>query len=170
MPGRNEQEAWRAFTRPVEQTVGCVDLSARLIERSFRDTGIWLLSSTGPGVRLTSSLRLVFTFQLVPVEVDGQWRMTTRKYDYSIVKGRTAELVFGWHWHPRSRRSPITYPHLHVPSASMYPTRHIPTGRVSIEDVIAFAIRELGAVPTDDGAMGRLQANAEVHRQFRSWG
>ncbi len=167
MPGRNESEAWRAFRDPVQQAVGCVDVAARLGEKRFRDQ-VRIITSTADGVRLTDRLRLVFTLQLRSVEMgDGQWRMSTRKYDYNIMQAK--QLLFGWHWHPASKRSPVKYPHLHVPSSLAYSTKHIVTGRVALEDVLKFAMVELGAQPSDATASARLDEISERHKTHRSW-
>lgn len=171
MPGRDEQEAWRGFREPVARAVGCVDIAARLVERVFPN-GVRLLASSARGVPFGPSLVLSFSWQVEPVvAVDGRFRMTTRRYDYTLTR-RTdpRRIVFGWHWHPASRRSQVTYPHLHVPSALEFKTRHLPTGRVSLEDVILFGFDDLGIAPAHGDARRIVTEIRDRHKLFRSWG
>lgn len=88
---------------------------------------------------------------------DGPYRVHTREYWYRFELDDDVELL-AFHWTPeaqddRQRR----YPHLHIGSSVLKPDtpilpgelhkRHIPTGRVSVESVIRFAIEELGVHP-----------------------
>ncbi len=169
MPGRDQKEAWRAFKDPISRAVGCLDMSARLVERRF-ENGVMLLGSSSPGIKFGDALMLVFSLQLEPVKDADQWRMTTRRYDFTLVsRTRSTEVVFGWHWHPASKRSRITYPHVHVPSASAFKTRHIPTGRVALEDVILFGFDDLGVLPAHQDARRIVAEVRDKHRQYRSW-
>jgi len=59
---------------------------------------------------------------------------------------------------------------VHVPSAKSYSTRHIPTGRVALEDVIMFGLDELGVTPTSDHARRIVAEVRDRHEEFRSWG
>jgi len=168
VPGRNPDEAWREFREPLKRAVGAVDLSVRLRERRFENEQR-LLASPVTGIPFGQRLSLLFSLTLEPIEESGLWRMTTRRYDFSIVEASTTNIVFGWHWHPFSRRSQVTYPHVHVPSASQFKTRHIPTGRVSLEDVILFGFDELGVEPAYKTGRDIVIAVRDRHKQHRSW-
>jgi hypothetical protein len=169
MPGRNEREAWTAFKQPMEKVVGCIDQTIRLNERRF-ETGIWLLATPSGGIKFGPALTLTFSLHLEPLDESGEWRMTTRKYDFELcLKTDPSKIVFGWHWHPASKRSHITYPHLHVPSALDFKTRHIPTGRVSLEDVILFGFDELNVTPAFDTAPEIVAEVRDRHKKYRSW-
>jgi hypothetical protein len=169
LPGRNPQEAWRNFKEPIQRVVGCVDLSSRLVEREF-DDGRRLLAGPSNGIAFGPSLSLTFSLQLEPIEEAGDWRMTTRRYDFTLTqRTKPAELTFGWHWHPASRRSQVVYPHVHVPSAATFSTKHIPTGRVSLEDVILFGFAELGVPPANTNAEKIVAEVRDRHKQYRSW-
>lgn len=96
--------------------------------------------------------------------------MTTLRCDYEIFRlTQPKNPIFSWHWHPKSRRSKVSYPHLHVRSASEFPTKHLPTGRVSIEDVNFFAFDELGVQPTHEDARRIVTEIRDRHKLFRSW-
>lgn len=169
MPGRDEREAWLAFKEPIQRVVGCVDMSARLSERLL-EKGRRLLASQVGGVKFGPDLLLMFSFQIEPVLTDGNYRMTTRRYDFTLVRTYSPDhIVFGWHWHPASRRSPVSYPHVHVPAASQFKTRHIPTGRMSLEDVILFGFADLGVEPAHPDAQQIVTEIRTRHKQYRTW-
>jgi hypothetical protein len=169
VPGRDEKEAWRAFKEPIQRVTGCVDMTVRLIERTF-EGGIRILSTDDKGIRFGDALIFSFSLRLEPVVTDGVWRMSTRRYDFMITQ-RTdpKKVVFAWHWHPASRQSRIVYPHLHVPSALSHKTRHIPTGRVTLEDVVLFGFDELGVTPAHENAVSIVNETRELHKRHRSW-
>lgn len=170
MPGRNPDESWRAFRDPIITSVRCVDPGAWLNERLFPD-GTRLLATPARGIGFGNALTLTFSFHLEPFQDGaGQWHMSTRRYDYTLAtRAHPDEIVFGWHWHPRSRRSHITYPHVHVPSASTFSTRHIPTGRVALEEIILFGFDDLNVPPADATARTRLTEVLERHKLHRRW-
>jgi len=173
MPGRNERETWRAFADPIKRAIGAVDLTARLLEKHFPADGVHMLSSAPPGIAF-GGLTLSFSVTVKPLPGDegGEWRMTTVRYDYALerVSSKRREQVIGWHWHPTSRRSHVSCPHVHVPSANAYSTRHIPTGRVALEDVIMFGFDDLGVPPTSNRARRIVADVRDRHKKFRSWG
>jgi hypothetical protein len=82
---------------------------------------------------------------------DG-WHVEIVGYLYVIgYEGR--ELV-AYHWHPRGD-SPITKPHMHVGTNIQVGDRwlgkvHLLTGAISLEQVVALAIAELGVEPLRD--------------------
>lgn len=83
------------------------------------------------------------------------WSTRNQGYAYTFATHHEAEIL-AFHWHP-SGFSPNTFPHVHIGSAMIAtdaPVRprdfhraHIPTGQVFIEDVVRFAIAELGVTP-----------------------
>jgi len=108
---------------------------------------------------------------------DGPYRVHTREYWYqfSLEDGRE---LFAFHWTPdaadsRQRR----YPHLHVGVALLLPEtpilsgvlhkRHIPTGRISIENIVRFAIEELGAEPLIDTWHDVLDQGQQQFNSYR---
>ena len=169
MPGRDEKEAWRAFKEPIQRVIGCVDLNVRLIEKRF-DGGVRILTTNANGIRFGDALTFSFSLRLAPVQENGVWRMSTQRYDFMIThRTEPTKMVFGWHWHPASKKSRIAYPHLHVPSALSHKSRHIPTGRLSLEDVVLFGFDELGVVPTVENAVAIVNETRDLHIRHRSW-
>lgn len=78
------------------------------------------------------------------------WTVHLSAYNYEILDATDREIV-AYQWHPQGR-SPITWPHFHLGPAAGELWRplsraHFPTGMLSIQDVLQFAIREFGVSP-----------------------
>jgi hypothetical protein len=171
VPGRNAPTAWRAFVEPIERAVGAVDLTIRLKSKVVTQD-LYILSSGDPGISLQRTsghlLHLYFALNLRPVEEEGgAWRMTTLRYDFAL-RDRDS-TVFSWQWHPRSRRSPVGWPHLHLPEGTRFGTKHVPTGRISLEDLLIFALDELDVRPSYENARSVLEDVAMKHKEHRTW-
>jgi len=74
------------------------------------------------------------------------WIATIASYRYGLYD-RDGREVLSYHWHPDAR-SHVTTPHLHLGGgvASWRPDvakAHLPTGQVTLEDVLLLAIEEL---------------------------
>lgn len=93
--------------------------------------------------------------------------MATQRYDYELFE--KSEQIFGWHWHPTSKRSQITWPHFHMPQASRYKSAHIPTGRLALEDLLLFLIDEMDALPQLENARSIIEETRVQHRDHRHW-
>lgn len=169
MPGRTKDEAWRNFRDPIRRVVICLNLEARTTERQLTHE-IRRIAAPVSGIPFGPALSLNFGIDLEWLFEDGLWRMTTVKYDYTLVRTtQPDQVIFGWHWHPRSKRSSVTYPHLHVPAALEFPTKHIPTGRVALEDVVVFGFRELKIQPAHETAEAVVAEVMGKHKAHRSW-
>lgn len=129
----------------------------------------------GQTVRLQGDARLHLSlsqrYRIVEAsEALGPWKVATAGYFYEIADSETREIVT-FQWHPESS-SPVTTPHLQLGSGAKVEHEllgkcHIPTSRVSIEQVIRLAI-ELGARPRD-GWEAVLESSQAVHEQWRTW-
>jgi hypothetical protein len=113
---------------------------------------------------------------------DGPYRVHTVEYWYlfSLEDGRD---ILAYHWTPelsdRQRESgQRAYPHIHIGPALLasdspiFPTtlhkKHVPSGRVSIESVVRFAIEELGVspiLPNWDDILTRNQSQFDQYRR-----
>jgi hypothetical protein len=108
---------------------------------------------------------------------EGEWKVATKAYAY-VVSIRSRRLprpqeLMEWHWHPlRTPQRPE--PHLHVRSQHRLlgldlPTLHIPTGRVSFEEVVRFLIEEMRVVPTREDWQAVIADTERRFREFRTW-
>lgn len=172
MPGRTPEEAWRDFRGTLRKVVGCIDAQARLKERLEPDGTRWIGTDPNAPVRLGGAHRLATKLHLRYLQLDnGLWRMTTTRYAHAISPARDlAEELMRWEWHPTSKRSPVGYAHFHIVKGAPYGKKHIPTGRVSVEDILMFAVAELGAeyaYPTAGDVLAEIR---DLHKKYRAWG
>lgn len=103
----------------------------------------------------------------------GEWKASTLEYIYNVGERPDArDYMFAWHWHPNQ---PPDWCHLHVAAELSNQMRldrkHLPTARVSFEEVLWFLIDEfevVSAVPPDE-CKTRLEENRARHEKHRSW-
>jgi hypothetical protein len=93
-------------------------------------------------------------------------------YWYQVRRADGPE-VLAFHWHPAGPGANIPFPHLHLGRAlgaiDIDPKAHVPTGRVSLEAVVAFLIRELGVRPLRPDWESVLAANQAAFDTTRTW-
>lgn len=80
----------------------------------------------------------------------GPYRCSTRGYIFSISDRDDAELM-SYHWHPLSV-SPDLGPHMHI-GKKLFPqdaTLHVPTERVTVEDLVEQLITSFGVAAAVD--------------------
>lgn len=104
------------------------------------------------------------------------WRVSTRAYEYRLLDSGFTELLV-YHWQPNSIAGGPKYPHLHVSAALSVQTafatrqpfpldsRHLPTGRVSLEAIIRLLIAEFGVAYRHRDWVTRLNRTETVFRQ-----
>lgn len=95
---------------------------------------------------------------------DGtEFRVRTQGYMYTLSESERLETeILSWHWHPPAR----SRPHVHVGETQL---GHIPTGRVTFESVVRYAIVELDAVPARNDWDDILLETEALHVKYRSW-
>ena len=160
MTGRTPAEAVDTFTWPLRQAIACVSRAVADVAGGYFPSveSHSFMLNRGEPVRLRgeSRVHLDLTVLYQIVERTGQqyrWQVVTTGYYYTLMDANQREIV-GFHWHPVGR-SPIVEPHLHLgPGAQIGYERlhraHVPTGPVSIQDVLRFAIVDLGVEPLID--------------------
>lgn len=118
----------------------------------------------------------------VVTDKGDRFRVSTIKYVYAIYKTIDDAFV-GWHYHPDLEG--VKIPHMHIydknsdeeKKAGCKPhivhNMHLPSGRVALEDVIAFAITELNVVPEKKRADDWQKVLTETSARFennKTWG
>ena len=70
-------------------------------------------------------------------------------YRHALIARRTEQELLAFHWHPHVAGN--AFPHVHLESGlglqRDFVGIHVPTGPLNLEDVIRFAIEELGIRP-----------------------
>jgi hypothetical protein len=103
---------------------------------------------------------------------DDRFHLRLIGYQYTLERQDTAAELYAFHWHPEAR----SFPHAHVEAgtgiASALVGRHLPTGIVTVEDVLRFAIEELAVEPLRDDWPAVFRETREVATRVlppRSW-
>ena len=119
-----------------------------------------LKTVNGVDIRLTLSMG----FKVVAVSDElGQWKVHTISYNYQISNGNSE--ILSYHWHPDAHPQ-IWFPHLHM--KGKHSKTHLPTGRVSIEEVIRLLIAEFGVKAKGDWEHILLKAQRTFEKD-RTW-
>src|SRR5262249_4659329 len=80
-----------------------------------------------------------------------EWKVSTVAYMYGIQDENKVELL-AYHWHPRTTPQ-HGYPHPHLyegTSARVLSKLHVPTRRISLEELVRFLITEMKVAPLKD--------------------
>lgn len=114
-----------------------------------------------------------FEFEDDP-KVKGDRKVGTRGYSHTVSLAEDGEILLRWEWHPENPRCATT--HLHVGFEQHHPDDgvpfsrlHLPTSRVTFEQVVEFVIDDLGVVVSDTTAASRVGDARRQHEQHRSW-
>ncbi|MDQ3693092.1 MAG: hypothetical protein M3464_05650 [Chloroflexota bacterium] len=120
--------------------------------------------------RLTFSMIHSYEFTGGQDDADS-WEIATKGYSYTLSQQDGREVI-AFHWHPNNRGQ-ADFPHIHVihplGASIIHRKQHIPTGRVSLESVVRFAIVELGARPVRPDWERVLDAGQAEFGARRSW-
>jgi hypothetical protein len=189
MVGRNEQDALESYARPFKAALSCVcepHLGSLIPEvgRSqalvFRSGRVRLLRDIS--VRDDDSPYLYFIFSQyyqviedVDAETRERFRVATEGWKYDILDDERRELL-SYHWHPQGQRG---FPHIHIGSVLLsaekhylgktFSALHLPTERISIEQVVRLLIEELEVVPRRPDWDGILEDGQREFEAKRSW-
>jgi hypothetical protein len=175
VPGRTTGEAVEAYTQPIRETLRCVT-----------DSVIAYGGGTSPSTRVNtltfvadpvaplhgSTLGLHFSqrYNFYQDSTGTQsWRVRIRGYFYTVFDWTEKEPkeIFSYQWHPDAS---VTIPHVHFKKGEERITRsHLPTGRVSIESIVEFLIRDMDVKPKRNDWEDVIVRNRELFEQHRSW-
>lgn len=170
MSGRNPREALQRYVQPLQAALHCVT-PARLQSTPSDLNVIELLKfpdSRGAELRRRDSIngeRLDVVYLVIHqhfgIEVTAgvnqprTYRVVTNGYEYMILNRQQRE-VLAFHWHP-GQRSHEHDPHVHIGSAVVdsgssdigktFSRFHIPTGHISIAQVVRLLLTDFGVVP-----------------------
>lgn len=183
MPGRTQQEALDAFKDPIQQAVSCLGQAKVLLSTPAQDetaaraltlnhSGYMSLRQVNRPNPRVIDFHMTINFHLAKQPELENWKVQTDAYRYRLVVDASESLLF--HWHPEGRSS-FDRPHLHVGNrelakhALLSGKAHVPTARVSLEEVVNFLIQDLGVPPATKDWESRLLSSAEIFRRYRSW-
>lgn len=171
MAGKTPTRAVNNFLRPLRKVVDCITKTTLRVQRSVQSEKPHVLFlGEGEPVALKArdqraiSLTMIMGFQVVPAGGElGKYKVKTTSYFYQILKDESEIICY--QWHPEETPK-IWFPHIHVKGELS--KIHLPTGRVSIEEVIRLLIVEFKIV----GKSGWEDVLRETQRKFeryRTW-
>ncbi|CAN5660458.1 hypothetical protein BH24CHL1_BH24CHL1_10600 [soil metagenome] len=105
-----------------------------------------------------------------------QYGLSVTYYEYRIMADDGREMIV-FHWHPG--RGGVNWPHLHVRSLMIdssrhdlgrrFSTLHLPTSRVSIEQVVEALITQFDVTPLRADWQRILDAGQSAFKESRKW-
>lgn len=173
MLARTPQEAVSAFLTPLRRAVACTT-TAQLAGGSQpgKQHGLIFRPNEGGYIRLSSirpiRFRLIHLYRLT--ESEPGWSVSTVGYTYQLELTDGREIV-SYHYDSRPQ-SKVKTPHLHVRGLDTplpLGKAHFPTGRISIEAVLRFAIEELDVRPQNSDWENVLRGTEQEFFQKRTW-
>jgi hypothetical protein len=171
-------EALQNYTSEIQQIVSCV--SDKVFYVYPKGGGRQLLTCASGGYfRVTrrddSHLFIDINQEIEEPTETNEYRVSTRYYLYSIADSDQNDLI-GFHYHPELNEDPVLYPHIHAyanKDERFLPLnlhrRHIPSGRIALEDVIRWLIDELEMKPNRDDWDAVLTSAREKFKSNQSW-
>jgi hypothetical protein len=154
--GNTPREAVEAFSAPLRESLACIlPPTVVLLAQGYRPGGgpylITLAGQRGPVVLdAPIPLGLFITHRYDVVESGdprAPWRVRSREYIYELSTTNERQLL-RWDWHPEGQagETPVAWPHVHLRSYTQpvdLSHGHVPTGRVSLNAIIRYLIRDL---------------------------
>jgi len=176
--GETEHAARERYCHYLQQSLACIDptayfyLAKRLLPPQ---TDVWALTSDPPSIELHNRagkpLYLSATQSFRTRWHKGEYKVSTLEYIYNVGERPDArDYMFAWHWHPNQ---PPVDCHLHVDAelsnGMKLSRKHIPTARISFEEVLRFLIDEFDVQHSNDRWREVLAETQQRHEKRRSW-
>jgi hypothetical protein len=182
LAGKSAAEAVNNFIGPLQTALACVTQDVLQVAGGYhisatphavtlsRGQAVPLRGETGVHLRLTQQYRVVEDPDLGE---RAPFKCSTAAYHYALEDPEERELL-AFHWHPQGRSS-VTWPHIHIGEAAELgwdglQGAHVPSGRISIEEVLRFAIAELGVEALRPDWPEVLETTQGQYEIWRTWG
>lgn len=176
-PARNEREALKRYKAVLQRSLGCVTRAVWVVGEVPNERGVYFLQPSELPLRLpTAGGDYVYLWAAQRFRYEksrrflGEWKVQTMQYIYTVGGGpnQDTDAFAAWHWHPAVREEC----HLHVyhDDELIGPLRkmHLPTTRVSFEQILGFLIADLG-VRARTGWEGVLSDSQDRFTEYKSW-
>jgi hypothetical protein len=177
--GETESAARERYRHYLQQALACIHPSAYfyMSKPPLGPQDEWALTTDPASIELSvlegQELYLSATQSFRMKRHKGEWKVSTLQYIYNVSQTQDVrDYLFAWHWHPN--QEPMTC-HLHADAEltnNMKLTRkHLPTARISFEEVLWFLIDEFDVVPAKDKLECQqvLTETKKRHEKYRTW-
>ena len=153
MFGSSASAAVHVLLRPLQRSLSCVTRAVLVEDRTLASgTRVASLGDRpvplGGAHRLGLSVLVAFGVERAAESPRSSWQARVSGYAYEF-QGADGGMLLAFHWHPVGL-SPVTTPHVHLggPLGGIDLSKaHVPTGPVALQDVLRFAITDLGVRP-----------------------
>ena len=157
MQGRTPVEAVRNYIDPIQIAVSCVTDSVVSVDGGYYPSAMphLLTMNRETPVRLGGESRLWFLlhkyYRVIESDLPSDsWMVEETGYRYAVIDTEGKD-VLEYHWHPVGE-SPVVAPHLHIGHGAMIGRAeiggaHLPTGQVTISDILRMLIRDFSITP-----------------------
>ena len=157
MRGRTPVEAVNSYLALIQLAVSCASDAVVTVRGGYypSESSHALTMYENRPVRLGGASRLWFQlrqyYRIVESDLPSDsWMVQETGYRYAVIDTEGRE-VLEYHWHPVGE-SPIVTPHLHIGHGAMAARRelsdtHLPTGLVSISEILRMLIRDFSVTP-----------------------
>lgn len=180
MAGRTPRKAVENFLRPIQLALSCVTDAqiARSGNDSITTEHVLVVAGGEPIVLARTSgsalqARILQKYRIVRAEGQrGPWKVKTTAYFYTL-EDRDGREIISYQWHPTGKGA-LPYPHLHLGDAAEVVRAelqgaHIPTGRLSLEQFLRFAIETFRVRPRRHDWRDVLFGTRRRFEQWRTW-
>jgi hypothetical protein len=168
LAGRSSYAAAKSFHDAIQLALSCVTRDVCVFRSHPQGYEILTFDEEA---KLSGPWTMAMAIAYRAIEIQGNrgpWKISTAKYRYELFADNKS--IVAYDWHPGRERDA---PHLHVDCGIKSPyfhhKVHLPTGRVSLEEVLRMAIEDLDVKPRRsdwDAVLRRTQARYE---KFRTW-
>jgi hypothetical protein len=180
MPGRSPKDALDAFLGPLREALSCVargNLTQSPGALDVGETRSWALNRAEGALLGEVRLQAGMHYEIQDRGASRgheRFKVSTRGYMYAIELASDGSEVMAFHWHPNGT-SPIRVPHYHfgeeaiAPSGVFLARAHIPSPRVSFEQVIRTLVEDVRvpALREDwDECLHRTEALFDEHKSW----
>jgi hypothetical protein len=176
---RSPSQAFGAYAQPLRRSIACFSERVQL-RRGGVDHRVgadMLLPDSGDSIPLRDihgTARIALSVRLhhrtVQVTVSPRrWEVRTAAYVYQFDDPDDPRReIAGFHWHPHVEGLP--YPHVHALDAPASTQRlHLPTGFITLKDVLLFAVRDFDVRPIRADWQAALEAADASLRASLRW-
>lgn len=176
--GDTEAAARERYLHYLQQALGCIHPQAYFYfaKRPLDPDGEWALATNPAPIPLQTQAGPVIYLTAAQAfrhrKYKGEWRVSTLEYIYNVSGAEdTRDYLFAWHWHPNQRPECHLHADAELANQMKLSKKHLPTARVSLEEVLWFLIDEFDVQAAKDPAECRrlLSETQRRHEKYRTW-
>lgn len=179
---KTPRQAYERYADQLKQVLSCITDTHFVSNVHPHPDSPFAFAFTHNPARLNRSAYCLYLIQRIRLVRDdrqsGTWKVKTLSYEYNVERWEDHQEIVCFHWEGEDGRNPD--PHIHVGFAALQnsrpmpigPKSHIPSGRVVIEDIVKFAIEELGVDPISHRRTtwrSIIKSTRKLFMKFKTW-